>query len=102
MEEFSSKFENISADYDQLRSFSEIKTYNGNWAFDYIDTNGQSKSDLVSIQAGEVRTADRENKLLFKITRIAHVGDTSELIISIEPTVFSMRNARTGLLSRTS
>ena len=90
IDDFRNKFENMSANYDHLRSHSEIKSYNGNWELTYADADGRQKSELVSIQMGDICATDREGKFLFKITRIGYVADTTELMLVIEDRRSSM------------
>jgi hypothetical protein len=74
----------MAANYDQLRSYSEIKSYNGHWELTYADADGRQKSEVVSIQMGDICTTDREGKFIFKIIRIGYVADTTELMMVIE------------------
>lgn len=82
--DFRNKFENMSANCDQLRSYSELKSYNGHWELTYVDVDGHQKSEVVSIQMGDICTTDKEAKFLCKTTRIGYAADTAELMIVVE------------------
>ena len=82
--DYRTKFENKAANYEELRGYSDVKTYNGHWKLTYADANREQRTNTVLFAMGEVRMTDREGKLLFKITRIGFSSSSQELILTVE------------------
>ena len=84
VEENRNKFENMSAGFEQLRGYSEVRTYNGHWELTYADDNGQQKTEIVTINQGDICTTDRTGKLIFRIVNIGYSAQTSEIMLVLE------------------
>jgi hypothetical protein len=84
VDDFRTKYQNFSTSYEILRSYSDLKTYDGNWKLNYLDINSQQREQTVSFVSGNIRATDRGGVTLFKIINLAFSAESRDLLVRVE------------------
>jgi hypothetical protein len=77
------KYNDESSAARRIQNYSDVMFYDGEWELSYMIDSEQRK-DVVQLRAGEIRSTDRERRMLFKITRIAYLRISNEVMITME------------------